>query len=106
MEAIIAKSGLSQAFQWLVLGEPAPITYCTLDGYIRDKQGRAFDLIETNFLITDPLNAIFEVVLTEDELERVFGSDTVSPQTGTLEIWGTVPGLKRMLIAKRPVECH
>ena len=105
MEALIAKNGFKQAFQWLILGQPAPISLCKLDGYMRNSKGEAFDLVDTNFIITDPLEAKFEVVLTEVEMERVFG-DTMSPTNGTLEIWGHVPRLNPVLICKRYVQCQ
>jgi hypothetical protein len=103
MDAIVAKGGFKQDFQWLLLGKPAPISLCKLDGYMRNSKGEAFDLVDTNFIITDPLEAKFDVVLTEVEMERVFGDgDTVS--RGTLEVRGHVPRLNPSLICKRFVE--
>ncbi len=105
MEALIAQNGLHQEFQWLIRGIPAPLTFCKLEGYIRTKLGHAYELIETNFIVTDPLEAKFEVAITDIELERVFGVNVSPefPQSGMLELWGNVQGLNRMLICKQPI---
>ena len=111
MEALIAKDDLKQEFQWLIFGEPAPITMCYIYGRFHGLN--TIDLDEHHFSITDDLEAKFELHLTREDIDRAFKEkfeqqrkprDTVS-RTGMVEIWGAVPKLQPMLICKRQVQC-